>query len=263
MKIISLVLLLLFAAPLSWGDEKLFSFLREHQLGSKASQGKEGMNELPDVEILGQRFSVYLDLDSDKTVRRVGLYLRSNGKETPAVDMKEVFGGIRNSIVSQSGEAEAIEVPNFEDATERTGSLFSWKNKDDILILEKIDWPRATSIDILHSKLDDYTSDLGADTGAYLLPRLEAKSGVLRIPVSATTPTETKTDDPGVEPDQKRETKPGRGSDQEGGEKAVQADVTSRNEESDSARWPFVVGAIMIIGVGFLLLRKLLRGRAS
>jgi hypothetical protein len=263
MKIISLVVLLLFAAPLTWGAESLFSFLREHQLGSKAAQGKEGMNELPDVEMDGQRFSAFLDLDSDRVVRKVGLYLRSSGKEKPAVEMNEFFSRIRSSIVSQTGEAEAIEVPNFEDATERTGSLFSWKNKDDILILQKIDWPGEISIDILHSKLDDYTSDLGADTGAYLLPRLEAKSGELRIPASATTPPETKTEDPVGERDQVPVTEPGREVDPVSGEKSAEAAATSQNQESGAARWPIVVGATIIVGIGILLIRKLLHGRAS
>ena len=263
MNIISFVLLLLLAAPLTWGSESLFSFLREHPLGSKAAQGREGVNELPDVEMDGQRFSAYLDLDSDREVRKVGLYLRSSGKEKPAVEMNEVFSRIRSSIVSLTGEAEAIEVPNFEDAIERTGSLFSWKNKDDILILEKIDWPGAISIDILHSKLDYYTSDLGADTGAYLLPRLEAKSGELRIPASASTPPETQTDVPAGERDQMPVTEPGREADPAGGEKSAQAAATSLNQEGDSAAWLIVVGAIIIVGIGILLIRKLLHGRAS
>lgn len=262
MKIVFAICLLLFPTPLSWGTETLFSFLRDHQLGSKVTEGKEGFSELPDVEIFGRDFSAYQEIDPDGKIRKVGLYLRSNSANTPAPQMQGVFDQIRKSIISQSGESEAIEVPNFQDATERTGSLYSWKNGGGILILEIVQSPSRTEIIIQHSNFDYFIANLGADTGAYLLPKLEANSGDLNISASAPSPQEPESEDPTVEQDQKPESR----QEPDGlasGDKSPQSEPTSHKEKSETPTWVLILGAIAVLGVAVILVRAFIRGRAS
>lgn len=262
MKIVSANCLLLFLTSLSWGTETLFSFLRDHQLDSKVTEGKEGFSELPDVEIFGRDFSAYQELDPDGKIRKVGLYLRSNSANTPATQMQGVFDQIRKSIVSQSGESEAIEVPNFQDATERTGSLYSWKNSGGILILEIVHSPSRAEIVIQHSNLDYFVANLGADTGAYLLPKLEANSGDLKISASTPSPREPKNENLTVEQDQEPEAQQ-RPNGLAGGEKSQQTKTTSQKQESKTPTWPLVLGAIAVLGIAAILVRAFVRGRAS
>lgn len=263
MKTISLVLLFLLFTPLSWGSESLFSFFRNHKLGSKVTALDEGFSELPDVEIYGQKFSVYQELASDKAIRKVGLYLRSNSTDASRVNLQGLFNRIRESIFLQIGEAEPIDLPNFQDATERTGSLYSWKNSGSILILEIVQSPSRTELNIQHSEIDYFTSNLGADTGAYLLPKLEANSGQLSIPASAPSPPDSDTVD--TPPRKARETdiEAIRRPDLADGAEPSQPESILQNEESETATWPLVIAVIVVLCLVVILVQAFVRGRAS
>jgi hypothetical protein len=262
MKIASTVCLLLFFTPLSWGAESLLSFLRDNKLGSTVSVGDEGISELPGLEISGHQFSAYRELDTDRSIRSAGLYLRRNTSDVPAAELRKVFAEVTRVISAECGEADLFEVPNFEDATERTHSMRAWKNEDSILVLQKTESPGRLEVDVRHVDLDHFTSNLGADFGSFVLEQLETKSGKLNISVSVPTPQEPKSDDSTIEQDQDPEPQ-GRPDGLAGGEKSFQSEPTSQKEESETATWPLVLGAIAVLGVAAILVRAFMRGRAS
>ena len=68
MKTSFVVCYLILISPLSWGSENLFLFFRDHQLGLKVTSGNQEFNELPDIEILGQIFSTYHELDAERKI---------------------------------------------------------------------------------------------------------------------------------------------------------------------------------------------------
>ncbi len=263
MKITSVALLLLFFTPLSWGSESLFSFLRDHKLGSTVPVGDEGINELPGLEVLGHQFSAYHELDGDKHIRSAGLYLRRNTSDAPAAELQKVFAEMTRVIAAECGEADLFEVPNFEDATERTHSMRAWKDETSILVLQKTESPGRLEIDIRHVDLDHFTSNLGADFGSFVLAQLETKSGELSIPASAPSSRESETDDSPVEQDQETANELGHEPDLADGEKSDQDETAVQNEEGGTITWPLVFGAIAVFGVAVILVRAFLRGRAS
>lgn len=263
MKIISVVLLFLFIAQLGWGSEGLFSFLRDHKLGSKVSAGKEGFSELPEIELFGQQFSAYRELDEERLIRSAGIYLRRNTSDVPADELQRVFAEMTTMISSECGEAEMFEVPNFEDATERTHSMRAWKDENSILVLQKFESPGRLEVDVRHVELGHFTSNLGADFGSFVLSKLETKSGELRIPASAPSRRESEANDSPVEQGREVEIEANRESDLAVGVKSGQKESAVENEESDTATWPLILGAIAVLGVAVILVRAFLRGRAS
>lgn len=212
--------------------------------------GREGFTELPEIEIYGQQFTAFYRLDENAKIRKSGVYIRSNKSDVSLADLQKIFNQIRSSIESENGESEDIGVPNFEDATERTGSLFAWKNKSHILILQKIESPGRTEIEVSLSDIDYFTSNLGADTGAYLLPRIDTKSGELRILASTPSRREVDVESNGT-------------SDLAVGVKSGPKELAVENEESDAATWPRILGVIAVLGVAIIFVRGFLRGRVS
>ena len=262
MKIFPAIYLLLILTPLSWGSESLLSFLRDNKLGSTISVGDEGVNELPGLEVLGHQFSAYRELDTDRSIRSAGLYLRRNTSDVPAAELRKVFTEMTRAIAEECGEADLFEVPNFEDATERTHSMRAWKNENSILVLQKTESPGRLEVDVRHVDLDYFTSNLGADFGSFVLEQLETKAGDLNIYASTPSPQETKSEDPTVEQDQK--TEPQQRSDGlAGAEKSPQPETISQKEETETATWPLVLGAIAVLGVAVMLVRAFVRGRSS
>ncbi len=261
MKNVLIAISCLFFANLSWGSEDLFSFFSDHELGSKVASEHEGYLELPGIKILGSQFSSSCDLDEEKKIRSVSLFLRKKQDEDPA-DIHELFNRILKSLTSQHGEAGSIEVPNFQDATERTGSLYAWKNKEAILVLQKIQSPGQIEIVIQMSRFDYFASNLGADTGSFLLPEIQAKSGELKIAESASSPTGPSANDLPVEKNRKVESGKSREPDLEGEGKPVQIDPTVQEGKNDGRSWTIILGAIAALGVAVILGRAFLRGRA-
>jgi hypothetical protein len=261
MKIASAVCLLLFLAPLSWGAESLLSFLRDNKLGSTIS-GDEGINELPEFEILGHYFSAYRELDSDSSILSAGLYLRRNTSDVPAAELRRVFAEMTRVISAECGEAELFEVPNFEDATERTHSMRAWKNEDSILVLQKTESPGRVEVDVRHVDLNHFTSNLGADFGSFVLEQLETKSGELNLSGPAPPAQTPESEDPSVTQDRKPES-PQRPDGVASGENSPQPETNLRNDESETPAWPLVLGAIAVLGVAVILVRAFMRGRAS
>lgn len=188
MKIIVMVILSFLPSVKVIGSEGVLSLFSEFEIGSKMSSGEAGFAELPDFEVFGHQFSAYCELDENNAVKSVGFYSRSDASDESATELTRAFDRIKRSIVSETGEAGEIEAPNFQDATERSGSLFAWKDPDSILVLEKIHSPGRTEVIIRHSDFKYYTSNLGADTGDFLLPRIEAMSGELKIPLALSPP---------------------------------------------------------------------------
>lgn len=263
MKIISVVSLLLFIAPFSWGSEILFAFFRDHELGSRVSAGNEGINELPALEVLGYQFAAYRELDEDKSIRSAGLYLRSNTSDVPVADLERVFAEMNTVISVECGEAAVFEVPNFEDATERTHLMRAWKDENSILVLQKFESPGRLEVDVRHVDLEHFTSNLGADSGSFVFSQLETKAGELSIPESAASDRNREADTSAVEQDQEVEFELGREPGLAGREKSAQPRPTSQNEKSDAPPWPFVIGAIALLGVLALIVRGFFRGRSS
>lgn len=260
MKNISIVLLFFLSAPLGWGSEDLFSFFSDYKLGSRMSSGNEGYNELSGIELFGHKFNSYYEQDEDKAIRRASLYLGKGrkGHDDPSGDINDVFNRIRMLIVSVHGNAEPIEVPNFQDATERTGSIYAWRDKDTILTLEKIESPSRFEIIVQQTRYDYFVSTLGGDTRAYLLSNLETKSGELRIPAS-----ESEANDLPVKQSREVEVKANRESDLAVGVKSAPKQPAAENEKSDAATWPLILGAIGVLGVAVFMIRVFMRGRSS
>ncbi len=263
MKTTSVVLLFQFFASLSWGSENLFSFLRDHELGSKVSVGNEGINELSPLEFSGNLFSTYRELQDDKSILSVGLYLRSNTSEASDAELQRAFVEMTTIISAECGEAEMFEVPNFEDATERTHSMMAWKDENSILLLQKFESPGRIEIDVRHVELGHFTSNLGADFGSFVLSKLKTKSGELRIPASAPQQREPEPIESSVEEDREVEVRAGRSREFVAVEKSIQHEQTVQNEESSALSWPLILGLIAVLGVAVFLVRAFLRCRSS
>lgn len=188
MKVILAILSFFFSATLSWGSESLFSFLRDHKIGSKVSAGEVGINELPALTFSGHPFSAYRELGEDKSIRSAGLYLRSNTSDVSVAELQGVWAEMTSVVSTECGEAEMFEVPNFEDATERAHSMRAWKDENSILVLQKIESPGRIEIDVRHVELSHFISNLGADFGGFVLSKLETKSGKLAAFIAAEDP---------------------------------------------------------------------------
>ena len=256
MKLVSTILILLFLSANGWAAEKLFSFFSDHATGSQLSSGEEGMTELPEVEIFGLQFSSYYELDADKTIQNAGLYLRSNASDVSTEDIQRVFGLIRSAIVAESGEAESFKVPNFEDATERNHSMMGWRDEDSILILQKFEFPGGVEVDIRHLNWDRFSSNLGADFGSFVLPKLETKSGELRIPSVLSSDREAEVSPPAVQPSRKIEMEAVPESVQVGNVKPDEERDSIRSEEADPAAWPYVLLAVALVGIFVIVVRS-------
>lgn len=253
--LIKLVLLSSLCANISWGSEKLFSFFSDHKIGTIVASGDKGINELSKLEIQGSEFSAYYELGDDKSIINAGLYRRINTSDASASELNKVFSLIRAAISAENGEAEIFEIPNFEDASERTHLMVSWKNESCILILQKLESASIVEVDVRHLKFDHFKSDLGADFGAFVLPRVESKSGKLKVPPSmASSSGGTEASDPSHK---QRGLKVEAGSDRDLALRN-RADIApkkpiEKGEKSDATMWLVLKSTFFLIMAGFLM----------
>lgn len=245
---LSLLLFLSFT-PISHGSSNLLAFFRDHPIGSTLPGGKEGFNELPEREFSARQFSAYCDLDATESIVRAGLYLRRKTSDVPATDLQELFAEMKKEISAESGDAELFAVPNFEDATERTHVMSAWKDGDSILILQKFENPGRVEVDVRHVNIDSFISELGADFGGFVLPKLETKAGKLTLPQAAPQKPnqEAPKDDPASSPSQ---------------EGRPQSDSIN-SESRDFPLWAVIVGIMILLGVSVVLIGKTRRGNRA
>jgi hypothetical protein len=181
MKNIFLFLLFLIFSQVSWGRENLFSFLREHKLGTKVAVAAVGVSSPSEVELVGHKFEVSYSVDKEKAIKGISIYLRKNSRDGSPTTMQRIHQELTSEIVATCGNVKHFNVPNFEDATERDCEMSLWKNKNNILTLEKTVQPGDISIQIDYVELDYYKSTLGADLGDFMLSKLQTHAGKLRI----------------------------------------------------------------------------------
>jgi hypothetical protein len=246
---------LLLVTPLSWGSENFRSFLRNSKIGSSIPTGDEGINELPELEFFGFKFTAYHEIDKNRSPQSAGLYLRRKTSDVPVAEMLKIFAEMAKVISEEYGEAELFEVPNFEDATERTHSMKAWKNENSILVLQRIESPGRIELDVRHVNLDHFTSNLGADSGSFVLKQLETKSGDLRLSGSATPPQSPVREDSYVALDQKIEYPQGTDGVARR-ESSPQPETTLQSKEREVSPWPIALGVISILGLMLILVRN-------
>src|SRR5690606_36720094 len=113
--------------------------------GSRLPPKAAKNDELPHFELFGHLFSAYYNVDQEGLIRAASLQLRRSSDPSLS-QIPRLFERIRESLVSTHGQAEAIDVPNFQDGTVLSGVLYTWKSTDRILSLEKLEFPGQITI---------------------------------------------------------------------------------------------------------------------
>jgi|GEM_PF-2597016 len=250
-------------------SEELLSFFSKYSLGSSFPKMEGEIVELGEVNIFGVNFSSYCMLSGSRAIEGAGIYLRAVeiSKQTDLADQVErSFTQIRDLLERKYGNADVVEVPNFDHIRGQVHTMLAWKDEDSVLILNKIAGDDRSEVDVRHLQIEYYLSLLGSDHKKFFLGILAENTGILSqafgVPDESderSNPREVISESPPLGQQTELESEPSRKEERDQArvveQKVVQNGDAVKGENLRIKVWAYTLILLLVVSAGIAIFR--------